>query len=105
MRALIAGWFSFEEGHATAGDLLTCELVREWLEQAGYSCEVAVAKPFTGGISLRHAEAEKYALAVFVCGPFERKELEFRISWPLLIMLCDRFEFDYADPSRTMESI
>jgi Polysaccharide pyruvyl transferase len=76
LRALVAGWFSFEEGHATAGDLLTCELVREWLEQAGYSCDVAVAKPFTGGIALRHAEAEKYALAVFVCGPFERKELE-----------------------------
>jgi len=73
---LIAGWFSFEEGHATAGDLLTCELVREWLEQAGYSCEVAVAKPFNGGVSLRSAVAESYALAVFVCGPFERKELE-----------------------------
>jgi hypothetical protein len=76
LRALIAGWFSFEEGHATAGDLLTCDLVREWLEQAGYSCQVAVSKPFDGGISLQCAEAEKYALAVFVCGPFERKELE-----------------------------
>jgi hypothetical protein len=76
LKALIAGWFSFEEGHATAGDLLACDLVREWLEHAGYSCEVAVAEPFSGDISLRCAEAENYAVAVFVCGPFERKELE-----------------------------
>jgi hypothetical protein len=76
LRALIAGWFSFEEGHATAGDLLTCELVREWLEQAGYSCEVAFAKPFNGGVSLKSVVAGSYSLAVFVCGPFERKELE-----------------------------
>jgi Polysaccharide pyruvyl transferase len=76
LKALIVGWFSFEEGHATAGDLLACDLVREWLEHAGYSCEIALAAPFSGGISLRSAEAKNYALAVFVCGPFERKGLE-----------------------------
>jgi hypothetical protein len=79
LKALIAGWFRFEEGHATAGDLLTCDLVREWLERAGYSCEVAVAEPFSGGISLRSAEAEKYSLAVFVCGPFS--------TWLLLTLM------------------
>jgi glycosyltransferase involved in cell wall biosynthesis/SAM-dependent methyltransferase len=76
LKALVAGWFSFEDGHATAGDLLARDLVCRWLEQAGYSCDIAVAPPFSGGIPLHLAEASEYALAVFVCGPFEQKALE-----------------------------
>lgn len=76
MKALIAGWFSFEEGHATAGDLLARDLVGEWLEQAGYSYDIALASPFSGGIPLHRADASEYTLAVFVCGPFTKKALE-----------------------------
>jgi Polysaccharide pyruvyl transferase len=76
LKALVAGWFSFEDGHATAGDLLARDLVCRWLEQAGYSYDIAVAPPFSGGIPLHLAEASEYALAVFVCGPFEQKALE-----------------------------
>ena len=76
MKALIVGWFSFEDGHATAGDLLARDLVCEWLEHAGYSCDIAAASPFTGGVALRRTDPSGYALAVFVCGPFEKKALE-----------------------------
>jgi glycosyltransferase involved in cell wall biosynthesis/SAM-dependent methyltransferase len=76
LKALVAGWFSFEDGHATAGDLLARDLVCEWLERAGYSYDIAVASPFSGGVSLHRADPSEYALAVFVCGPFEKKALE-----------------------------
>ena len=76
MKALVAGWFSFENGHATAGDLLTRDLACEWLSQAGLPYDVAVAAPFTGGIDLRSANPADYSHAVFVCGPFEQGELE-----------------------------
>ena len=35
MRALVAGWFSFEEMGATAGDLLARDVVCGWLDEAG----------------------------------------------------------------------
>ena len=76
MKALVVGWFSFEDGHATAGDLLARDLVCEWLKHAGYSYDVATSAPFRGGVPLHRADPSEYALAVFVCGPFEKKELE-----------------------------
>ncbi|HMD60409.1 MAG TPA: hypothetical protein VKG78_03210, partial [Opitutaceae bacterium] len=76
MRVLVAGWFSFEEGHATAGDLLACELVCDWLEEAGHSYEVALAPPFTGGVDWRWVDPAAYPAVVFVCGPFGRGALE-----------------------------
>ena len=76
MKALVAGWFSFEEGHATAGDLLARDVVCAWLEHAGYSYDIAIAPPFSDGIPLNLINSSEYALAVFVCGPFEKKPLE-----------------------------
>jgi Polysaccharide pyruvyl transferase len=76
VKVLVAGWFSFEHGHATAGDLLARDLVCEWLAGAGYPYDIAVAAPFRDGIDLREARPEAYSHAVFVCGPFERKALE-----------------------------
>lgn len=76
MRVLVAGWFSFPDGHATAGDLLARDLACEWLKSAGYEFDIAVAPPFQGGINLFEASPEIYSHAVFVCGPFEKKALE-----------------------------
>jgi hypothetical protein len=70
MKTLLAGWFSFEEGGATAGDLMACELAREWLELAGYSYDIALAPPFYGGVNWRYAIPSNYSEIVFVCGPF-----------------------------------
>ena len=49
MKATVAGWFGFEDGHATAGDLLA----RIWPVNglsAGPNYNVALAPPFRGGL-------------------------------------------------------
>jgi hypothetical protein len=76
VRALVAGWFSFQDGHATAGDVLARDLLCEWLREAGYPYDIAGAPPFDGDVNLRTARPEAYSHAFFVCGPFERKTLE-----------------------------
>lgn len=70
------GWFSFQNGHATAGDLLARDLVVSWLRAADRDVDVAVDPPFTGGINWRRAKPARYSQVVFVCGPFQDGELE-----------------------------
>jgi Polysaccharide pyruvyl transferase len=70
MKTLLAGWFSFEQMGATAGDLLACDIARTWLELAGHSVDVAFDPPFTGGVDWRAVDPSLYAQVVFVCGPF-----------------------------------
>ena len=67
---LVAGWFSFEQMGATAGDLLARDLVCQWLECAGLSYDIALAPPFSGGVDWRSVDPGKYSHVVFVCGPF-----------------------------------
>ncbi len=69
-RTLVAGWFSFPEMGATAGDLIARDLTCEWLDHAGRSYDVALVAPFEGGVDWREADAEGYDSVVFVCGPF-----------------------------------
>lgn len=68
-RALIAGWFSFEEMGASAGDLLARDIVSQWLANAGFEWDIATAAPFGDGIDWRSAAPDRYACVVFVCGP------------------------------------
>jgi hypothetical protein len=75
-RFLVAGWFSFENGHATAGDALARDLVCEWLAIEGLGFDVAVAPPFTGGVDVCSVDPLAYSHLVMVCGPFEQGELE-----------------------------
>jgi len=70
MKALVAGWFSFEQMGATAGDLLARDLACEWLRAAGREADVAVAPPFTAGVDWREVDPATYSHVVFVCGPF-----------------------------------
>jgi Polysaccharide pyruvyl transferase len=76
MKTLVVGWFSFEQGHATAGDLLARDVACLWLQQTGHAYDVAVAPPFQGGLDWRSVEPKDYSQVIFVCGPFERGELE-----------------------------
>ena len=76
MKILVAGWFSFKQGHATAGDLLARDLVCDWLREAGREFDVAVDPPFTDGINWRKTSPSDYSHIVFVCGPFQDGELE-----------------------------
>jgi Polysaccharide pyruvyl transferase len=69
VKALVAGWFSFEGMGATAGDVLARDVACAWLERAGRRYDVAVAPPFTGGVDWRSADPAEYAELVFVCGP------------------------------------
>ena len=74
MRTLVAGWFSFEQMGATAGDLLAKDLVCEWLELAGQAYDVALAPPFQGGVRWESIDPTCYSQIVFVCGPFGNGE-------------------------------
>jgi hypothetical protein len=69
MRTLVAGWFSFAEMGATAGDLLCRDLVCDWLGQIGCAYDVAVAPPFAGGVDWETVDPATYSNVVFVCGP------------------------------------
>ena len=46
MKALVAGWFSFQGMGTTAGDLMVRDVVCDWLEAAGFMYDVAIASPF-----------------------------------------------------------
>lgn len=75
-RTLVAGWFSFEEMGASAGDLMACDLACEWLRHAGHRCDVALAPPFAGGVDWAKVDPDHYSHVVFVCGPFGN-------GWPI----------------------
>jgi SAM-dependent methyltransferase len=78
-KLLVAGWFSFEDGHATAGDLLARDVACRWVAETGFAHDVAYAPPFGGDVELDCADPRDYSLVVFVCGPFGRGELEGRL--------------------------
>jgi hypothetical protein len=83
VRALVAGWFSFPEMGATAGDLMARDVVRGWLDELGVAADVAVAPPFSGGVDWTVVDPGTYSHVVFVCGPFGN-------GWPLTDFL-ERF--------------
>jgi hypothetical protein len=75
MRILVAGWFSFENGHATAGDVLARDLACTWLAEGGYAYDIAVDPIIGHGVDIRSADPSRYSHLLFVCGPFEPGEL------------------------------
>jgi hypothetical protein len=83
MKVLVAGWFSFEEMGATAGDLMARDLACEWIQRAGRDYDVALAPPFCGGVNWQSVNPESYSDIVFVCGPFGN-------GWPVTEFL-ERF--------------
>lgn len=74
-RALVAGWFSFPENFATAGDLMARDVACGWLREMGIHVDVANAPPFEGGVDWLTVDPSRYTDLVFVCGPvwFGRK--------------------------------
>ena len=75
-KVLVAGWFSYERGGATAGDLIACDVARGWIESAGLECDVATVFPFISDVNLQDAKPEDYSQVAFVCGPFGKYPLE-----------------------------
>jgi polysaccharide pyruvyl transferase len=68
-RVLVAGWFSWPDCGATAGDLSACDVVCDWLARAGREFDVAVDGHFGEGVDWRRVEPRAYSDVVFVCGP------------------------------------
>lgn len=83
LNILIAGWFSFEQMGASAGDLLARDLTAQWLANAGVNYTTAVDKPFTDGVHWSSLDPDHYTHVVFVCGPCG--------NGPPLTELLDRF--------------
>jgi hypothetical protein len=71
-RALAAGLFSFPTHGATAGDLIACEVVCGWLDEAGIEYDIAFGPPFTGGRDWREVDPRDYSHIVWICGPLGR---------------------------------
>lgn len=70
MKTLVAGWFSFIQMGASAGDLLTRDLVCQLLAENENPYDIALAPPFEGGIDWHFVNASNYERVIFVCGPF-----------------------------------
>lgn len=75
-RAIVVGWFSYEQSDSTAGDWLAADLVGLWLDAANLPWDLAVAAPFRGGVDLEAVHPADYSHAIFVCGPFMRNSWE-----------------------------
>jgi len=82
MRVLIAGWFSFDDMGATAGDMIARDIVCQWLKDASINADVADSAkfPYPGGINWRLADPDDYTDLLFVCGPFGN-------GWPVTELL------------------
>jgi Polysaccharide pyruvyl transferase len=77
VRVLVAGWPSFVDGEATAGDVLAMRAVRQALEAAGIECELAWSPVFRpGALTLGEAVPGRYSHLVFCCGPLHGAQVE-----------------------------
>ena len=68
-RVLVAGWFSWPDRGATAGDVQACEVVCHWLAVARRVFDVASVLPSLPGVDWRRVDPAQYSDVVFVCGP------------------------------------
>jgi Polysaccharide pyruvyl transferase len=70
MRVLVTGWFSFEHGEVTAGDVLALDAVATVLTRAGVPYDEAWSPVFRpDGLTLEDADPAHYTHLVFACGP------------------------------------
>jgi len=73
MKILLAGWFSFENCGATAGDLMARDVVAGWLASAGIAYDVAGIGPFAADVVWTQVDPAHYTHVIFVCGPVVNK--------------------------------
>jgi len=76
-RILLTGWFSFEEGEATAGDVLALRRVEEVLRREAMDYDVAWSSGFrSSALHLDDVQPTAYSHLVFVCGPLHGSPVE-----------------------------
>lgn len=82
MKVLLAGWFSFDNMGATAGDIIARDIIGQWLTEANIEYHVAdcAAFPYVNGIHWQKANPDEFTDLLFVCGPFGN-------GWPVTEML------------------
>lgn len=69
-RALLTGWFSFDDGEVTAGDALAQRRVSEALRHCGITHDTAWSRGFVpDGLPLDAADPAAYDHVLFTCGP------------------------------------
>jgi hypothetical protein len=66
---LVAGWFSLEQGGATAGDLLVRDVVCAWLRARKIVHDVAQERALGDGVDWFRVPPSAYTHLVFACGP------------------------------------
>jgi hypothetical protein len=69
IRVLLAGWFSIEDGGATAGDVLVRDVICDWLDKSAISYDVAQERRLGPGVDWMRVSPARYTHLVFACGP------------------------------------
>jgi hypothetical protein len=91
-RIVIAGWFSFDLPHNTAGDLLARQTALTWATEAGYTCDIAVPYPTSPKeIATDKINPHNYDAAVFVCGP-DRYAKKTNPNWSRICQVIPGYE-------------
>jgi hypothetical protein len=72
MRVLVVGWFSVEDGGATAGDIMARDVACEWLAERGIAYDIAQERRLGPGLDWFRVSPEHYTDLLFVCGPVGR---------------------------------
>ncbi|WP_114751793.1 polysaccharide pyruvyl transferase family protein [Pleomorphovibrio marinus] len=80
MRVLLAGWFSFENMGTTAGDVLACNIVSNWLTELKIPFHIASNQDELPGLEWQKVSENNYTHLIFICGPFGN-------GWPVNTML------------------
>lgn len=75
--ALIAGYFSFEEGYATFGDTEAMKVACRWLDDAGVKYDIACHHTNGQvGLPVWALDSSNYDIFIFVCGPWKLNNLD-----------------------------
>ncbi|HEY3866372.1 MAG TPA: polysaccharide pyruvyl transferase family protein [Solirubrobacteraceae bacterium] len=69
IRVLLAGWFSIEDGGATAGDVLVRDAICDWLDASAIPYDVAQERSLGPGVDWIRVAPSRYTHLVFACGP------------------------------------
>jgi hypothetical protein len=73
--ALIVGWFSFKDTCATAGDIMSAEVVRDWLASVNITADIGVGSPWKDGVLTSGLKPERYSYVIAVCGPHFKQSI------------------------------
>ena len=102
-RVLVGGWFSLEDGGATAGDLAALDVAREWLDAAGCAYDVACAPVFGEGVDWRSARPADYGMLVLVCGPLSPRLATWQLVTRFAACRLVALDVSIVDNSNTYE--